>query len=81
MAALDALDAAWGGLAVAGLSDADLLAVNERPEAKACPTPAGLAIWEWRGQRTDEPAPSHSDGYTPAARRALMYPFLERTAP
>lgn len=32
-----------------------LLAANETPAAKACPTPAGIQLWEWQGKRADEP--------------------------
>jgi cardiolipin synthase C len=31
-----------------------LLAVNDSPEVKACAGPAGIQLWEWRGQRRDE---------------------------
>jgi phosphatidylserine/phosphatidylglycerophosphate/cardiolipin synthase-like enzyme len=35
---------------------ADLLSVNDSKQVKACPNAdAGLEIWEWRGQRADEP--------------------------
>jgi cardiolipin synthase C len=36
----------------------ELLAVNDTAEVKACAQPAGLQIWEWRGQRADEPTRS-----------------------
>jgi cardiolipin synthase C len=32
----------------------DLLAINDSPEVKACAGPAGIQLWEWRGQRREE---------------------------
>ncbi|MEZ4401406.1 MAG: phosphatidylserine/phosphatidylglycerophosphate/cardiolipin synthase family protein [Kofleriaceae bacterium] len=37
---------------------AGLLATNTRPDVRACAQPAGIEIWEWRGQRADEARPS-----------------------
>lgn len=56
---------------------ADLLAVNESPEARACPAGRGkLEIFEWTGQGPDEAVPSqgtmHSKYAVVDGRRSLV---------